>query len=105
MAWWYQDYASDQAEEDRGRYKSAVVEAQARKLGLWSEANAIPPWAWRRGQRASTVSAVARDFQCGMKRYCREMTSCAEAKFHLRNCGRASLDGDQDGVPCESICR
>jgi endonuclease YncB( thermonuclease family) len=105
MAWWYQDYAKDQPVADRELYKKAVGEARERKLGLWSEANAIPPWAWRRGQRTRTVAAVAADFQCGTKRYCREMTSCEEAKFHLRNCGRSSLDGDGDGVPCESICR
>ena len=105
MAWWYQDYAKDQSAEDQDRYKNAVSEARERKLGLWNEANAIPPWAWRRGQRTSTVNRVPANFQCGMKRYCREMTSCDEAKFHLRNCARSSLDGDQDGVPCESICR
>jgi len=105
MAWWYQSYASDQSAVDRERYKTAVNEARERKLGLWSEANAVPPWTWRRGQRAPVPDAVTTNFQCGTKRYCREMTSCEEAKFHLRNCGRSSLDGDRDGVPCESICR
>ena len=37
--------------------------------------------------------------------YCREMTSCDEAMFYLRECGLTRLDGDSDGVPCESICR
>ena len=105
MAWWYRDYARDQSPQDRGRYESAVVEARKRKLGLWSEPNPIPPWAWRRGQRASSKSEAVADTQCGAKRYCREMTSCEEAKFYLRQCGRSALDGDQDGMPCESICR
>jgi endonuclease YncB( thermonuclease family) len=105
MAWWYQDYARDQSAEDQERYKIAVNETSARKLGLWSEANPVPPWAWRRGQRAPKLDAVTTNFQCGTKRYCREMTSCEEAKFHLRNCGRSQLDDDGDGVPCESICR
>ncbi len=35
----------------------------------------------------------------------REMTSCDEAMFYLRECGLTRLDGDSDGVPCESICR
>jgi len=105
MAWWYQDYARDQPEEDRERYKNAVGEAKEMKLGLWSEANAIPPWAWRRGQRTPAVNEVAADFQCGTKRYCREMTSCDEAKFYLLNCNLSALDGDHDGVPCNSICR
>lgn len=105
MAWWYRYYANEQPEQDRERYKSAVGEAQQRKLGLWSEANPIPPWAWRRGQRPASATPPAAAYQCGSKRYCREMTSCAEAKFYLRSCGIASLDGDRDGLPCESICR
>jgi len=105
MAWWYQDYAKDQSAEDRGRYESAVAEARNRKLGLWSEPNPIPPWAWRRGQRDSPKSEAVADTQCGSKRYCREMTSCEEAKFYLHQCGRSSLDGNQDGVPCNSLCR
>jgi len=105
MAWWYQDYAKDQPAQDRVRYESAVKDARKGKLGLWIEPDPIPPWAWRRGQRSPAKSEPVADSQCGSKRYCREMTSCAEAKFYLQQCGRSSLDGDSDGVPCESICR
>jgi len=105
MAWWYQDYAKDQPVQDRVRYESAVKAARKGQLGLWGEPDPVPPWAWRRGQRAPSKSAAVADTQCGSKRYCREMTSCAEAKFYLQQCGRSSLDGDRDGVPCESMCR
>jgi len=105
MAWWYRYYAKEQPPEDRGRYESAEDEAKKRKLGLWSESNAIPPWAWRKGQRTPTTNVAATNFQCGSKRYCKEMTSCEEAKFYLRKCGLSRLDGDKDGVPCESICK
>jgi len=105
MAWWYRYYAKEQPPEDRGRYESAEDEAKKRRLGLWSESNAIPPWAWRKGQRTPTTNVAATNFQCGSKRYCKEMTSCEEAKFYLRKCGQSRLDGDKDGVPCESICR
>ena len=104
MAWWYQDYAKDQSAQDRGRYESAVNEARKRKLGLWSEPDPVPPWAWRRGQRSPSNRAAVADTQCGSKRYCREMTSCEEAKFYLQQCGRSAMDGDGNGVPCESIC-
>ncbi|MBR0680477.1 excalibur calcium-binding domain-containing protein [Roseomonas eburnea] len=43
-------------------------------------------------------------FTCGTKRYCTEMTSCAEAMFHFQQCGLTRLDGDRDGVPCERLC-
>jgi hypothetical protein len=42
--------------------------------------------------------------QCSGKRTCGEMNSCAEANFYLEECGVSRLDGDGDGVPCESIC-
>lgn len=45
-----------------------------------------------------------RRLQCGGKRTCGEMNSCAEANFYLDECGVSRLDGDGDGVPCESIC-
>ncbi len=40
-------------------------------------------------------------YKCSGKIYCSEMTSCAEAKFYLRNCPGTKLDGNYDGVPCE----
>ncbi|WP_115225458.1 excalibur calcium-binding domain-containing protein [Bergeriella denitrificans] len=38
------------------------------------------------------------------KRFCKEMSSCSEAKFYLNKCGVRRLDRDGDGIPCESIC-
>jgi len=39
------------------------------------------------------------------KKYCSHMDSCSDAYFYLNHCGRIRLDGDKDGVPCESICK
>ena len=41
-------------------------------------------------------------FQCQGKTRCSEMTSCAEAKFYINNCPGTQMDGDHDGIPCES---
>jgi endonuclease YncB( thermonuclease family) len=49
LAWHFKRYERDQAEEDRHRYADAETEARARKLGLWQDATAGPPWEWRRG--------------------------------------------------------
>lgn len=38
-----------------------------------------------------------------IKKTCSQMVSCEEAKMQLA-CGNTRLDGDKDGVPCESIC-
>ena len=94
-AWAYRRYLTDQSLlEDEAA-------AKAEQIGLWSVPDPVAPWAWRRGSR----SLVVQDFTCGAKTYCREMTSCAEAKFYLQQCGLNRLDGDGDGIPCESICR
>jgi len=101
-AWAYRQYLTD---EDMIKLE---VDAKAAKVGLWSlpEFQKVPPWQWRRGQRpAQTDEPASEDFTCGSKNYCREMTSCAEAMHHLLVCGIASLDGDNDGTPCESMCR
>lgn len=41
-------------------------------------------------------------FSCQGKMYCSEMLSCDEAKFYLDNCSDVKIDGDRDGIPCES---
>ncbi|OYU34833.1 excalibur calcium-binding domain-containing protein [Novosphingobium sp. PASSN1] len=53
---------------------------------------------------AGVPEAVDTRLTCEGKRYCREMNSCAEANFYLNQCGVGRLDGDGDGIPCESIC-
>lgn len=105
-AWVYRQYSQDPV--------LLALEADARehRRGLWAlpEAERIPPWEWRHGGAAGAKAperreADANEPRCGAKRYCREMTSCAEARFHLRECGLTRLDFDGDGTPCESLCR
>lgn len=107
-AWAYDQYLTDQ------NIKKAETSAQEVQLGLWSlqTDQIVPPWEWRRGKRGNAQDAQNKEiqestgrFSCGGKRYCREMSSCDEAKFYLRNCGLSRLDGDGDGVPCETICK
>ncbi len=63
-------------------------------------------WAISDITKAQPVSLVKRAmvdgrYKCSGKIYCSQMTSCAEAKFFLRNCPGTKIDGDNDGVPCE----
>ncbi len=61
---------------------------------------------------AVPAAAPARNFieqaddgpSCGAKWKCGQMNSCEEANYYLNQCGLGRLDGDGDGVPCESIC-
>jgi endonuclease YncB( thermonuclease family) len=114
-AWAYRQYLKDQS------LLALEAEAKAAKRGLWGlpEAERMPPWEWRHGgkAKASPVSSsppagapvaaptASGHFACGSKRYCKEMASCEEAKFYLTSCGVGSLDGDKDGMPCETLCR
>ncbi|MCA0240845.1 MAG: thermonuclease family protein [Proteobacteria bacterium] len=41
-------------------------------------------------------------FRCDGRTRCSQMTSCAEATFFLKNCPGVQMDGNRDGVPCES---
>ncbi len=47
LAWWYLKYAKEQSPQDRGSYESDEQEAKARRVGLWVDAEPIPPWEWR----------------------------------------------------------
>ena len=40
-------------------------------------------------------------FTCQGKTRCRQMRSCAEATFYIKNCPGTKMDGNHDGVPCE----
>ena len=55
------------------------------------------------GTAMSLVSQAA--MSCEGKRYCKQMLTCAEARFYLKSCNVGSLDRDGDGVPCEGLCR
>ena len=109
-AWVYRRYSSD------NWLLGDEQSAKAARLGLWSlpETEQVPPWQWRRASRKAGGKVLAtvrtnaastnRLYRCGTKTYCREMASCEEAQFHLRQCGLVRLDGDRDGIPCEAIC-
>ena len=116
-AWVYRQYLKDQS------LLTLEQQAKAAKRGLWGlpETERCPPWDWRRGTcnsasasatrapaaptAAPTSAASSSGFTCAGKRRCGEMTSCEEAKFYLTQCRIGSLDGDKDGVPCETRCR
>ena len=103
-AWVYRRYLDDKT--------LLYDETHARNdgIGLWGlpEADRVPPWAWRRGNREPKPErerAPDQALNCNTKRKCGEMASCEEARFYLEECGFARLDRDGDGVPCESLCR
>ena len=75
------------------QFREAEESAKKAKKGLWAE-NACPE-----------PTQVSQTFFCGNKTKCSEMQTCAEARFYINDCGLSRLDGDNDGIPCENICR
>ncbi|MEZ5870376.1 MAG: excalibur calcium-binding domain-containing protein [Nitratireductor sp.] len=47
----------------------------------------------------------SQQFDCSVRKSCKQMVICEEATFHLRTCGNRKLDGNHDGIACNSICR
>lgn len=41
-------------------------------------------------------------FRCEGRTHCSQMRSCEEATWVLQHCPNTAMDGDRDGVPCES---
>jgi endonuclease YncB( thermonuclease family) len=128
MAWVYRKYCNDSI------YYVLEEEARNNFIGLWSRPNPKPPWEYYKHNKitkpqhskqskksynyqykthSSSVykhqiikpKQSSSKYKCeGWKRYCRHMSTCEEAYFYMNECGLYRLDGDSDGVPCESIC-
>lgn len=83
-AWVYRQYAKDQS------LFALEEQAKAAQKGLWAlpKAEQAPPWEWRRaGVKAQkpikAATKTEEQYSCGSKRYCKEMTSCEEARYYL----------------------
>ncbi|MGH8503954.1 MAG: thermonuclease family protein [Gammaproteobacteria bacterium] len=99
LAWHYKAYEDEQNPLDRQVYVLTELLARLDHLGLWQDAVPIPPWEWRKG----TTVANPPTGSCG--RSCSQLGTCAAAMGRVRECGGGGIDGDGDGVPCESMCR
>lgn len=47
LAWHYKQYQREQSPTDQQSYAAAEIEARAAKLGLWRDADSMPPWEFR----------------------------------------------------------
>ena len=106
MAWVYEKYAEEPA------YFAAERTARMNRTGLWNQPNPTPPWEYRHPNRGSESKPAKppapsgkTSGRCGEKRFCKEMSSCDEARYFLTVCGVKKLDGNGDGTPCEALCR
>ncbi len=101
MAWEYSHYHSDR------RYIALQQKARQAGRGLWAQNDPLPPWQWRKQHAMETDASPVlspRDYSCGTKHHCSQMSACDEAYFYLTVCGVTGLDPGGDGVPCERLC-
>lgn len=50
----------------------------------------------------SPAAPASERFECDGRTHCSQMTSCDEATYFINHCPGTRMDGDNDGVPCES---
>lgn len=108
-AWVYKQYAKE------SKYFSAETLAKSEKLGLWGQPNPTPPWEYRKNAKLHTKDKLGtvknansepkNKQECGSKSKCTQMSSCAEARFYFETCRVGKLDRDNDGMPCEKLCK
>ena len=53
LAWHYKAYEREQTPSGRRNYAAAEKDAAAARLGLWQDAEPVPPWEWRHPAKAS----------------------------------------------------
>lgn len=71
FAWHYKQYASGQSVSDRALYASAENSAHSLHLGLWRDANPMPPWDWRHGgKNQPTATSIASGCPCSAESHC-----------------------------------
>ena len=49
-----------------------------------------------------SLTSPSTRYSCDGRRMCSQMTSCAEATYFVEHCPNTQMDGDGDGVPCET---
>jgi endonuclease YncB( thermonuclease family) len=52
LAWHYKKYATEQPEVEREQYSFAETEARGKRVGLWRDAEPVPPWEWRHREKS-----------------------------------------------------
>jgi deoxyribonuclease-1 len=107
-------------------YGFRISDQQRRLYDAWDKKDPPDEWEIERNRRITEVQGLSnrfidrwtlvvppeggteppiRHFTCAGKTRCAEMASCEEATFYLRVCGAASLDGNNDGIACNALCR
>lgn len=102
-------YAQSSSYPPDVKYQNRFIEAQrlarAENKGLWGNScNTPSPEPVKTTTPTQPVTQTSGTYTCNCSKSCTQMSSCDEAYYQLNTCGCSARDGDQDGVPCESLC-
>lgn len=102
----------------KDQYLQAEVEAKQKRLGFWSQKSPLMPWDYRRSQRGKPQSSILISQPPKTPPPTRQLPSCVNSDC---NCSdfrtqtqaqqvlkaflgdKFKLDGDSDGIACESL--
>lgn len=65
-------------------------------------------WLFGSGKNKNTAVSTTiptSPYICNCAKTCTQISTCKEAYYQLDNCGCSVRDGDNDGIPCESLCQ
>ena len=62
LAWHYKKYEREQSHADQQSYAVAEAEARAAKLGLWRDADPMPPWKFRTSNQLQRIPPKPSDW-------------------------------------------
>jgi len=100
MAFAYRPYLSQCNAKE---YLDAEFRASRSRFGVWRVPGGITrPWDFRRGRTSGRAGSGTESIPGGRRYRCREFGSFARAQELLRQ-GHTYLDGNGDGVACESL--
>lgn len=57
------------------------------------------------GGTTQIIQRLSGSFNCKTRKSCSTVLTCEEARFQLRECGNTALDKNNDGVPCNAMCK
>jgi micrococcal nuclease len=86
-------------------FLAAEQEARNNSRGLWG--NLCNPTKTEEVEPTipqPIIQNPSASYTCNCSKTCTQMSSCEEAYYQLNTCGCLKRDGDDDGIPCESIC-
>ncbi|QLB45002.1 thermonuclease family protein [Mannheimia pernigra] len=102
MAWAYQSA--------KPQYEQAQQRAKTARVGLWQDSSPVPPSEWRKQnvpqqavKNRKNFANLPKAINCHKKLKCNQINNYELAKRYFQQCGWKALDGNNDGIPCNTL--